>query len=335
MLRQLSVAVCLLVLLATGCGTTKQNQATEQMLNSDAVDAAVAKIDFTPMAGQKVYFDTKYMLNYKGVGFVNSEYVISSLRQQMAAAGLLLMENLEEADYVLEGRIGVLGTDSHELVYGIPSNSAIGSAASIAAQATTGAPAPATIPELSVARRNDQSAATKLGIFAYERVSREVIWQSGSSVARSTAKDMWFFGIGPFQKGSIYKNKLQFVGETQDSPIAGARPGMNGPIAAYAQERMFVSPATKPGPIVLDAETVMQASAVEESAPAVPPDCGGPTTVDPAFSGESQAGGGWASRPVPGRLPPIQSPKPVPQEFDDRAAGGEKSAGSDPFLKPY
>ena len=42
-----------------GCGTTKTRVATEQLLMSDAVDAAVARVDFRAMAGEKVYFDTQ------------------------------------------------------------------------------------------------------------------------------------------------------------------------------------------------------------------------------------------------------------------------------------
>ncbi len=251
----LAMSLCFLFL-SQGCGTTKQNMATEQMLNSDAVDAAVAKIDFTPLAGQRVFFDTRYMVNYKGPGFVNADYVISSMRQQMAAAGLLLTFTLEESDYVLEGRVGVLGTDAHEVVYGIPSNSAIGSAASIAATATTGAPAPASIPELSLARKNDQSAASKIGVYAYDRVTREVVWQSGSSVARATAKDLWVFGIGPFQRGSIYNGKVHFAGETPDAPIPGAREGANGKIVAYNHEQTFRLPKAPRDPEILHASGV-------------------------------------------------------------------------------
>src|SRR5262245_51288245 len=105
---------------ATGCGTTKQAEATQQLLASDAVDRSVANIDFTPLAGQKVYFDTKYIQDYKGIGFVNSAYVISSLRQQLFAAGCLLQEKLEDCDYVVEARMGTLGNDEHNIIYGIP-----------------------------------------------------------------------------------------------------------------------------------------------------------------------------------------------------------------------
>jgi len=227
----------------TGCGTMKSNAATEQMLNSDAVDAAVAKIDFTPLKGQLVYLDTQYMVNHKGVGFVTAEYVISSLRQQMMAAGLLLQTKMEDADYVVEGRIGTLGIDSHEVVYGIPANNL--NAAASAAATLSGVPAAPSIPEMSVGRRNAQAGAAKIGVFAYHKESREAIWQSGISVAKATSRDMWIFGVGPFQRGSIHHGKTKFAGETDDAPIASKREGFNGPIPGYLEETIFASPAKK------------------------------------------------------------------------------------------
>src|SRR5262245_58090299 len=124
----LSVAVALA---CAGCGTTKQSEATQQLLASDAVDHSIAAIDFRALAGQKVFFDTKYLTNYKGIGFVNAEYVISSLRQQMFAAGCLLQDKLEEAEYVVEARVGTLGNDEHEIVYGIPANNGLATASSV------------------------------------------------------------------------------------------------------------------------------------------------------------------------------------------------------------
>ena len=50
-----------------GCGTTKTRNATEQLLISDAVDRSIAVIDFAPLAGKTVYFDTKYLVTVKGV----------------------------------------------------------------------------------------------------------------------------------------------------------------------------------------------------------------------------------------------------------------------------
>ncbi|MCA9079534.1 MAG: hypothetical protein KDA58_03200 [Planctomycetaceae bacterium] len=259
--------VLIVLCLCVGCGTTRQYEATAQLIASDAVDTAIAKIDFTPLTRQKVYFDTQYIKNYKGIGFTNAEYVISSLRQQMIAAGLLLQEKETEADFIVEGRIGALGTDDHELVYGIPSTSGLSAAAS-AVSTMSGVPAIPGIPELSVARRKDQVSAAKVGVFAYERETGDRVWQSGMSVARASAKDFWILGIGPFQRGTIYQDKLRFAGSTLDPHMKKARQGIKGRIAAYRDPTIF-NPIQSEQQLAADVEepTIQQASA-EEVVPA-------------------------------------------------------------------
>lgn len=237
----LFVAICLGALLP-GCGTTKATTATEQLLLSDAVDGAVARIDFTALRNQKVYFDTQYIKNYKGVGFVNSEYVISSLRQQMVAAGLQLYDKAEDADFVVEGRIGALGADAHEVIYGVPSTSVLNDAADAVA-AFSRVPKVPGIPELALAKRSNQIAAAKLAFFAYERETRDRVWQSGMLTGRSTSKDLWLFGAGPFQRGTIHNGGVQFAGSSFDVPLLEQqRNGGYGPIASYRQSIVFSPP---------------------------------------------------------------------------------------------
>lgn len=231
-------ALLLACLACWGCGTTKQYEATQQLMASDAVDTAIARIDFTALAGQKVYFDTEYIKNYKGIGFTNAEYVISSLRQQMFAAGLLMQSTKEKADYILEGRIGALGEDDHEVVYGMPATNTLSAAASAVA-ATSGVPAVPSLPEISIARRKDQVAAAKVAVFAYERETGERVWQSGLKVARATSKNTWLFGVGPFQRGTIYDDKLRFAGAEIDVKVDNARKGKNGPIYAFKDQAHF------------------------------------------------------------------------------------------------
>ncbi|MBT5020621.1 MAG: hypothetical protein HON04_17955 [Planctomicrobium sp.] len=245
----MNLLLMLIICCMAGCGTTKSTVATEQILLSDAVDHAVARIDFTPMADQKVFFDTEFIKNYKGIGFVNSEYVISSLRQQMSAAGLHLQEKQDTADFILEGRIGALGTDAHEVVYGIPSTSALNDAADAVA-AFSSVPKVPGIPELALAKRSNQIAAAKVAIFAYENESRQRVWQSGMSTGKSTAKDLWIFGAGPFQKGTIHQGNVRFAGSSLDVPLLeDDRKGSHGPIASYRNATIFE-------PQLLDAEEV-------------------------------------------------------------------------------
>ena len=243
--RLLLIAIGSVCWSLTGCGTTKNSTATEQLVLSDAVDTTVARLDFTPLEGQKVFFDTQFIKDYKGIGFVNSDYVVGSVRQQMVAAGVLLQKTEDSADFIVEGRIGVLGTDSHEVIYGLPATSTLNDAANAIASISQVPKVPG-IPELALAKRSNQVAAAKLAVFAYEKESRDRVWQSGLILSRSNAKDLWLFGAGPFQRGTVYEGKVRFAGTKLNVPLLGsARPGVSGPIASYREGRVFNVPADK------------------------------------------------------------------------------------------
>jgi hypothetical protein len=203
-----------------GCGKTLRNSATEQLILSDSVDRAIRRIDFSPMAGRDCYLDTKHLKASKSATFVNADYVISSLRNQVVSAGGILKDAAADAEIVIEPRLAVLGANESEVTYGIPSSNLLTQAASLV---PTAPPVP-TIPEISLARKNDQMAATKLAVFAYDAKSGAPFWQSGVSTAQSNARDTWLFGIGPFQSGTIYEKprfprfriKLPLVGDKGD-----------------------------------------------------------------------------------------------------------------------
>jgi hypothetical protein len=259
----------ILLVAAFGCGSTKSRLATEQLLVSDAVDDAVNSIDFRSLAGENVYFDMRYLVNVKGIGFVNSEYIISSLRQQMVAADLRLKEKPEDADYVVEARVGTLGSDGNEIIYGIPANKGLSDASTMLPNAP---PLPA-IPEISVARKESQLGAVKVAAFAYDRKTGSPVWQSGIARAKTTSQDVWLFGAGPFQRGSIHTG-TQFAGGEINlpgnkkpgelalgSPVAvdkefyfprpeqaSATVATNPPQASPPGPRLAAQPEGKPGP---------------------------------------------------------------------------------------
>ena len=183
-----------------GCGTTTKKLATEQLLISDAIDVAVSEIDFSHLTGQDVYLDTSYMRNAKGVSFANTDYIISSLRQQMASAGCRIQDDRNAAKIIVEPRIGALGTDGHEVNYGLPQTGQL----SAAAASLSSAPVVPVIPEISFGRSDEQLAVAKIVLFAYERESKIAVWQSGVSQSESSCRSSWVLGAGPFQKGSIH-----------------------------------------------------------------------------------------------------------------------------------
>jgi uncharacterized protein DUF6655 len=179
---------------AAGCGINKSRLATEQLVVSEAVDKAVATIDFSPLSGKRVYFDTQYLADVNMGPNGNVKYVISSIRQQMLAYDLRLQEKADTAEFVVEGRIGVLANDGAEVTYGIPGGAAVVSATALLATPMPTSP----IPELSVGRRNHQAGTAKIGLFAYDRVTREPVWQAGVRRGTSDMRDTWFLGLGPY-----------------------------------------------------------------------------------------------------------------------------------------
>lgn len=244
-----------------GCGTTKSYTATEQLLVSDAVDSTVTQIDFSPLAGRKVYFDSTYIKTLKSPLLVDSDYVISSMRQQMVAAGVRLVESRTDADVIAEGRIGALGLDGHNVTYGLPASNAISTATSV----FSSTPLLPSFPEVSFARHEAKTGAAKLAVFAYDRETRTPVWQSGVARSSSSASDTWVLGVGPWQRGTIYEG-TQFAGSKLDgnllSDAAGDSPNPGAePMEQYLIAREFTEPAALP-----DTSNSVQLASAEETA---------------------------------------------------------------------
>jgi hypothetical protein len=201
MTRRGSLVPVTLLLAVTGCGTTRmtdtQRAATEMLLVSQAVDTAVAQIDCSALAGKEVYLDTQYL-----DGTVDKGYVISSLRQHLLAHGARLLEDRKQAKYVVEARSGAVGTDRNSLLFGTPQMSVPAVMVGM----------PTQIPEIALMKKTDMKGVAKLAVFAYNRQTGEAVWQSGLVDSRSTLKDWWVFGAGPFSSGSI-KRRTELAGE--------------------------------------------------------------------------------------------------------------------------
>jgi len=262
-----------LVLCATlaGCGTTKwtdtRRSATEQLLISDAMDRAVSRLDFRALAGKTVYLDSSPLQNV-----IDSGYLVSSIKQHMLASGCVLRDKQTEADYVVEVRSGAVGTDHHELIYGVPG-------VDIPASVPVGGfGIPTSIPEIPFVTRTDQRAVAKIAVFAYNRRTGRPVWQSGIVPIESTAKAIWVFGAGPFQRGSIYEG-TNFAGDKLDIPLIDLAQGHEetDPVSV-ADEAYFVEP---------------QESLVQEA-----PDAGSSDVSKAPASGQNGAPAGAASKVV-------------------------------------
>jgi hypothetical protein len=216
--------------LAWGCGSTKMSGTArtgkEQLLLSSAWDKALQRVDFRPLTGVPVYLDTT------NVTSVDQGWVVSSLRQAMLSQGVLLRAKPEQAQWIVEARVGAYGTDEYNFLIGVPQ---------VNVPATVpGVPA-GTVPEIPLMKKSDQQAVAKLALFAYDRASGQIVWNSGTMMAKANAKDVYVGGLGPFQSGTIrdgteFMNvKIPATGEAEPAAAKGAgRPGRSLPFSAPA-----------------------------------------------------------------------------------------------------
>ena len=247
-----ALAGAALCLTLAGCGKTVAQEATRQLLTAESIDRAVAGVDLTPLAGRDVFLDTRFLESKKPdlMSAGTQSYLVSSLRHRLMAAGARLHENQEDAEWVVEARAGAVGTDAHEVVYGIRENNLLNAAG----QFVPNAPPLPSVPEISLAKQSQSHAATKLRLFAYARADRRIVWQSGAAEADSRASHTWLLGAGPFERGDIYDGP-RFAGEPLRFTPKWLRDdeGRPGPdpaaaLADYDQARVYGLEPPPPAP---------------------------------------------------------------------------------------
>ena len=146
---------------------------TEQLLLTGTWDDALYHVDFSPLAGSKVFLDTQY------VTIVDKDWVISSIRRTMAEQGILLENNKDKANVIVEAAFGAYGTDQRDRKFGLPG-------ISLTPSLTTGAAVERRIIQLAQllgdqpARRGGQGT-----LFAYEAKTGRLVWESAPLYQRT------------------------------------------------------------------------------------------------------------------------------------------------------
>ncbi|HWB09231.1 MAG TPA: DUF6655 family protein [Pirellulales bacterium] len=295
-----------------GCGTTRWSDtartATEQLILSTAVDRAIDNIDFRPLSGRYVYLDTQYL------DCVDKGYVVSTLRQHMLSEGCVLTADAASADLVVEARSGAVGTDHHDVLVGVP-------AISIPGAGVTGMPS--AIPEIPFAKTTAQQGVAKIACFAYNRETGQAVWQSGVFPVVSTAKDSWFLGTGPFQRGTIYDgthfagSRFLFMRKAKTSPLRTP----NVPLTAQAVFPERPALVRRKPPASGNNQAPKSAAAPGTAAP--PPVSG---TAGPSLSGTPAAAGATANAGTSTGLPSGQVVR-LPSLPQSTSGGTSNSGG--------
>jgi hypothetical protein len=325
--------LCILLLAATwaGCGTTRftdtARTATEQLLITDSIDRAVSRLDFRALAGKKVFIDETPVKQ-----MTDSAYLASAVRQHLLASGGILKEKKDDADYILEIRAGAIGTDRHDVLFGIP--------ATQLPTMTTLVGAPSQIPEIPFVKKTDQRGLAKISLFAYNRQTGRPVWQSGAIPQDSRTKAVWVFGAGPFQRGSIHKGTT-FAGDRLHIPLID--PVLAGEhseeTVSVADQAFFVEPKEpapkEPAPKVAKSGVGQGPSEAKDQAKDQTKDQAKDQTKDQAKAAPAPAqppGVDKAVSPAAATAPLPETPTfnrviPLPPTWDSEPSSGEVYIG--------
>ena len=212
----------------------------------------------------------------------------------MLASGCVIKDKVDDSTFVVEIRAGAIGTNRHDLLFGIPQTTLpVGGMMPLA---------PSSVPEIPLMKRTGQQGVCKIAVFAYDRLSGHPVWQSGTRQVASKAKDTWFFGIGPFQRGTIYDG-TKFAGDRFSVPLT--KQSKDKPNDVWvSHEIKFADPQSvlaqqAPGS---DKEPAPAAAAAGPPSPATPPSQGAvqATYEEPLLRPQT---------PPPGSNPPALLPK--------------------------
>lgn len=195
--RVLNLALLGGLLLICGCATRKQSDTArtgiEQLLISTAVDRALDKVDFHPIARAKVYVEEKYL------DCTDKNYVYVALHQRLLRHDCQLVAKAEDADVVLEVTSGGVGTDRTDLFVGIT-------------ELPLPPPSPISVPRLSLYSRTRQMGTAKIGLVAYDAKTRRPVLNT-DGLARSDYKAWTILGSGGVEGGTLTQELVSATGD--------------------------------------------------------------------------------------------------------------------------
>jgi hypothetical protein len=228
--RGASICVFVALIWTVGCSTTRTSDTSrtglEQLLISNAVDQALNRVDFAPFAGKAVYLNEKYL------ECTDKNYVIASIRHRLFRQGATVAAKPEEADVVLEIRSGAVGTDNTDSYIGIPE---------------VVLPGIVTLPEVRMLTRTRQHGTAKLGLVAYDAKTARQLGDGGVTLARSHENNLYVFGVGPFQSGSVRAEMAEGLSAPAPHPVEELpmHVSFQRPLPAASTPQMDTPPPTQ------------------------------------------------------------------------------------------
>ncbi|MGN6506576.1 MAG: DUF6655 family protein [Tepidisphaeraceae bacterium] len=188
------------VLLLGGCAsirvTDPPRSATEQYLESEALERAVAQLSMDALRDRVVFVDPEYLYGFQERNAVQeTQYLVGEVRAKALASGVRLVDKKEDAQIIMELRSLGVGVDRTEFLLGIP--------ALYLPSLSQTAGVPAATPELAIVKRTTQKGFGSVAYVAYWNKTGDLVAQSGPMHGKTMRQDYWFLGIGPSTVGNI------------------------------------------------------------------------------------------------------------------------------------
>ena len=180
----------LVLLLGSAAGCVNKQRMTEpirsvgeQLLLSNSIDRALSELDLEAIGrlkGFKVYLSTVYLQT------LDQEYLIGSLRDLLLSSGVLVVDDIAQAEMIVEIRSGANSLDSAAVTAGIAEDQAL-------PNPVTGAPV--ALPELAFFKKQNIVSLTKVALVAYHADSREHVFSSGTLLGGAYERHYQFLGL--------------------------------------------------------------------------------------------------------------------------------------------
>ena len=187
-LLMIKLSILLIVFVGTGCVnkirmTEPTRSLAEELLMSTSIDRSLSLLDqdaIGRLKGFKVFISDIYLKT------LDQEYLIASLRDLLLSNGALVVDELKDAQMIVEVRSGANSLDNSTATLGISEDQSL-------PNPVTGAPV--ALPEIAFYKKENNYAATKIAIIAYQAKSREHIFSSGTLLGGAYDKHFQVLGL--------------------------------------------------------------------------------------------------------------------------------------------
>ena len=167
---------------APGCSTTRRITNTpltalQQLLGTEAVDHAVAKLTWPAIENQRVFVQTASPGAKK-----DQAYLRQAVAANLAERGATVVKDFSDADYVVTVLAGSIGTDQKDVFFGIPAIQSV--------------ILPFALPEIALYKAQEQEGFAKTEVVTTDAKHGGVVHRSGPTRGRTYARTRTVLFVG-------------------------------------------------------------------------------------------------------------------------------------------